>query len=333
MSCAKKSTVWLVVMLMLLALVTGCAASAQGQADPNAGGQGTQQSTDKLLVYATFYPMYDFASKIGGDKIELVNMLPTGGEPHSWEPDAADIVGLEKADVFIYNGAGMETWTDKVLASLENKSLIIDETSQGIELMTGHHHDDEEEPHDDADEEHHEEDEHSYDPHVWVSLRNAKLQMESIKNALSQADPGNADYYAANYEEYAAQLDALDAEFVDALAPVKNRNIVVSHQAFGYLCRDYDLTQIAVEGLTPDSEPDAARMVEIIEFCQENEVSTIFFEELASPKVAETIAKATGAKVSVLNPMGAISAQQAEAGEDYLSIMRKNLQALVEGLQ
>lgn len=316
-----KKRVLVALLTAALMLLASCTAQSGAQAanDNNA-------ANDKLLVYTSFYPIYDFASQIGGDRVELVRLITDGSEPHSWEPQPADIVGLEKADVFIYNGAGMETWVDKVLSSLQNKELAVVDTSSGIQLIAAeHHHDHEDEDHDEGEE--HDEDETSYDPHIWLSLRNAKKQAESINNALAQADSDNAEYYNDNYNRFAQELDALDAEFTEALRNIVDKNVVVSHQAFAYLCKDYGLTQIAVEGLTPDSEPDAARMVEIIEFCKQNNVKTIFFEELASEKVAQTISKATGVSVSVL------TAEQSQTGEDYLGFMRANLRALTEGLQ
>lgn len=279
----------------------------------------------KLKVVTSFYPMYDFAVKVGGDKIEAVNMVPSGIEPHDWEPEAADIVSLEKADVFIYNGAGMEHWVDKVLASLSNKNLMAVNTTEGLALLQGHHHEDGETDH--------KEEEAAFDPHVWLGPPNAKLQMEAIKNALVKADAINAAYYEENYAKYAAEFDKLDAEFKAALDPLPNKTVVVSHQAFGYLCAAYGLTQESIEGLSPDSEPDPLRMAEIIDYVKANKVTTIFFEELVSPRVAETIANATGAVTQVLSPLEGLSDEQRAAGGDYFSVMRENLQALIGALQ
>ncbi len=302
----------------------------------------------KLKVYASFYPMYDFASKVGGDKAQVVNMVPSGMEPHDWEPEAADVIGLENADIFVYNGAGMEHWVDKVLAALSNQSLIVVNTSEGQTLLEGHHHDhdedhehDEDEDHEHAEDEDHEHDEDEdhehdhgeFDPHVWLGPLNAKAQMEAIKNAFVTADPDNASYYEDNYARYAVEFDALDAEFSAALDPLPNKQIVVSHQAFGYLCAAYGLTQEGIEGLAPDSEPDPARMAEIIEFVKDNGITTIFFEELVSPKVAETIASATGAVTAVLSPVEGLSDEQLANGGDYFSVMRENLAALLKALQ
>jgi zinc transport system substrate-binding protein len=269
--------------------------------------------------------MYDFAVKIGGDRVTVKNLVPAGTEPHDWEPAAADIVALERAAVFIYNGAGMEHWAGEILGSLQNKKLVATEASFGIKLMEGHHHEEGEE---EADEE-----EEIYDPHVWLSPINAKLEMENIKNALIKADPEGRSYYESNYKKYASECDALDKEFKDALSPLAKRDIVVTHEAFGYLCARYGLNQVPIEGLSPDSEPDPARMAEIIDFVKKNSVRVIFFEELVNPKVAEVIAKATGAKTDMLNPIEGLGEDEISRGDDYFTVMRRNLKSLVEALR
>ena len=313
----KKLSLFLPMLFLLLLLLPACSNNEDALAE---SGQ------DALLVYASFYPMYDFAAKIGGEKAQVHNMVPAGTEPHSWEPTAKDITALEKADVFIYNGAGMEHWVPTVLPVLNNKKLLVVEAAKGIALLTaeGHQHEEGEKeaetgPHN--------------DPHVWLSPMNAKQQLETIKIAFQQADPANSAYYEANYAKYAAELDALHQEYLETISPLPNKDIVVAHQAFSYLCKEYGLNQIAIEGLSADSEPDPARMAEIIKFAKGKKLKYIFFEELVSPKVAETIAKEVGAQTAVLNPLGALSEAQILAGSDYFSVMRENLAALKLALQ
>ncbi|MDF2887332.1 MAG: periplasmic solute binding protein [Lacrimispora sp.] len=295
-------------------------------------GCGQKKEADnsgKLSVMASFYPMYDFAVKIGGDKVNVTNMVPAGTEPHDWEPATKDITSLEKADVFVYSGAGMEHWAEDVLKTLKNKNLTVLEASSGITLMKGHEYE-EGESQEAASEEH----EHGeFDPHVWLSPVNAKKEMENIKDAFVKADPENESYYQANYETYASKFDELDKKYKDTLSPLPNKSVVVAHEAFGYLCDAYGLTQMGIEGLTPDSEPDPARMAEVIDFVKENKVKTIFFEDLVSPKVAETIAKETGAKTEVLNPMEGLTDEQLKNGDDYFSVMEKNLTVLKDALE
>lgn len=290
-----------------------------------------EESQGQLEVYTSFYPLYDFATKVGGDKVKVVNLVPAGVEPHDYEPSAKEVAALENADVFIYNGAGMESWTDKVLASLQNKDLKVVEASQNIDLLKGHAHEHEEEgEHEEAEEEH---DENGFDPHVWISIKNAKVEMENIKNALEEADPDHKDYYEANYIEYAKKFDALDEKYKETLTPFENRDIIVAHEAFAYLCKDYDLNQVGIEGISADSEPDPARMAEIVDFAKEHQMKVIFFEELVSPKVAKAIAKEVGAEAMVLNPLEGLTEEQISAGEDYLSVMEQNLEALTKALQ
>lgn len=295
-----------------LSLLTGCGT----QPADTAAGDG------RLRVLTSFYPMYDFACKIGGDCIDVTNMVPSGTEPHDWEPSTNDLKNLEKADVFIYNGADMEPWADDLLVS-RSDTLRVVEASENVELRTT----DGEHEHEDAD--HHHGD---FDPHVWLDPENAKIEMEAIRDALCAADPENSTVFQSNYEKYAAELDALDAEFREKLAPLPNRTIVVAHEAFGYLCDAYGLTQVGIEGLSPDSEPDPGRMAEVIDFVREHSISTIFFEELVSPKVAEAIASETGAQAKMLSPLEGLSDEQAAAGADYFSVMHDNLAALMEAL-
>lgn len=310
--------------LVSAAMLTGCTRAAA----PNLATKTEAMESKKMLkVMASFYPMYDFAAKIGGDKAEVITMVPSGTEPHDWEPAAADIRNLEEADLFIYSGAGMEHWVDDVLASLDNKDLISVEASEGVALRDGHRHSHEDEGAVEPEEE------GQYDPHVWLSPLNAEKEMENIKNAYIKADPDNRDYYEANYELYASRFADLNQKFKDTLSSLPNKDIVVSHEAFGYLCDAYGLNQVGIEGLSPDSEPSPARMAEIIDFVRANHVRVIFFEELVSPKVAETIAKETGSSVQVLNPLEGLSDEELESGADYFSVMEENLKRLEAALK
>ncbi|MEA4890413.1 MAG: metal ABC transporter substrate-binding protein [Clostridiaceae bacterium] len=305
--------------LVLPVLLAGC------QVPPAANTAVSDKNTaaeSLLSVYTSFYPMYDFAVKIGGGQVIVNNLVPAGTEPHDWEPTATDIVNLENADIFIYNGAGMENWVQDVLDTIENKDLITVEASQGIPLL--------------ADSEAGggtTERGGLYDPHVWLNPLYAQKEMEQIKQAFSLADPEHQAYYEANYEHYVTELAKLDQEYKDTLSPLANKDIIVAHQAFGYLCSAYGLNQIPIEGLSADSEPDPARMADIINYAHEHQIKVIFFEELVSPKVAEIIAAAIGAKTEVLNPLEGLNDEQKAAGADYFSVMRQNLATLKEALQ
>ncbi len=237
-----------------------------------------------------------------------------------------DIVSLEKSDLFIFSGAGMEPWTDKILEALQSDHIVIVEAAKGLDLLEG----EEDEEHED---EENDEEEHHFDPHVWLNPMLAKKQLEAIKNGLVAADPDNSTYYENNYNTYASKLDTLDSEFKKSLDPLTNRDIIVAHAAYGYICDAYNLNQIAIEGLYADAEPSPSRMAEIIDFANENEVKVIFFEELVSPKVAETIAQEVGAQTAVLNPLEGLTDEDLKAGKDYFIVMKENLAAIIQALQ
>ncbi|MHB8075995.1 metal ABC transporter substrate-binding protein [Desulfosporosinus fructosivorans] len=290
-------------------LLSGCS--------KNAAESKNTSADKKLAVYTSIYPMYDLTKKIGGDKITVTNLVPAGQEPHDWEPTPSDMANLEKADVLIYNGAGMEHWIDKVLSSIQNKKLIAVETSKELHLL------------DNPDKS----EELKYDPHVWLNPRLAKQQMEAIKKALVTADSSNKDYYEKNYTDNAKKLDDLDQEYKAAVSKFSQKDIVVAHQAFGYLCDAYGLKQVSIEGLLADSEPSPAKMAEIVKFAKENKLKYIFYEELVSPKVAEAIAKEIGVTTAMLNPIEGLQESDLLAGKEYISVMRDNLEVLKKALQ
>lgn len=352
----RRASLALCACLLFTAVFVGCGTEASDEpVDPN-----------RLQVMASFYTMYDFAQKIGGEHVQVTCMVPSGTEPHDWEPSTKDITRMEQVDVFIYNGAGMEHWVSDVLAGLSNKKLISVEASQGVSLLRsaeeedGHDHEaahadeDEEDSHDhddaDAEDAVHEEDaadrvvaaapdghdahEHGeYDPHVWLDPMNAKQEMQNICEAFSEADPEHRADYQANYEKWAKQLDELDKTYQTTLENLSERNIVVAHEAYGYLCRRYNLTQVSIEGMSPDSEPDPGRMADIIDFVRANNVRAIFFEELSGSRTAETVAAETGVKLLTLSPLEGLSDRQEETGGDYFSVMEENLQQLTEALR
>ncbi|MGN0155140.1 MAG: metal ABC transporter substrate-binding protein [Lachnospiraceae bacterium] len=299
-----KKRILLILALSMGVLITGCGAGNTSQK--------AFQDKDKLSIVTTIYPMYDFVNHIAGDKAEVINLVPAGTEPHDFELSTGDMQLIEEADVFIYNGAGMESFVEKTLKATSNKELIVVEAALKVDTLSS---------------------EGKTDPHTWLSVANAIEECEAIKDALVKIDGEHAEYYENNFNVYKEELEALDQRYREELSNLKKDTIVVAHEAFGYLCAEYGLKQEAVEGLTADSEPDSARMKELIDFCKEKDIKVIFFEELVSPKVAETIADEVGAKTMVLNPIEGLTAQQAEDGLDYISLMEENLEALKEALK
>jgi zinc transport system substrate-binding protein len=299
------------------AAITACSSAADRQIDPG-----------KLNVVASFYPMYDFATKIGGSRVHVVNLVPAGVEPHDWTPKSRDLQLLDKSQVFIYEGAGFEGWVPNALKTIQPGSgPAVVEASKGVTLLSST---EDEAPEAAASTTTGKAD---VDPHIWLSPANAKTIGANIEQAFVQTDPAHKAEYEANYMAFAAKLDALDAKYRQQLSAVRIKQVVVSHQAFGYLCRDYGLTQMPIMGLSPDAEPTAQQMKRINAFIKDNGVRTIFFEELVSDKLAKTLAKDAGVGTSVLNPLEGLSEAQQQAGQDYFSVMETNLQNLVQALQ
>lgn len=292
-------------LLLALCAPTGCSNKE------NASSPTTHSDSSRPIVYTSIYPLYDFTKKIGGNKVTVINLAPLGSEPHSYEPSSKQIADLSKAALFLYHGAGMEPYLDKLRTTLQGTPLIMIEASRGISLIT-----------------HHEEDGHHHgqtDPHTWLSPVCARQLCQNILQALIQVDPANQSYYHENYQTLEKQLVELDQEYRQALADCQNKELVVTHEAFGYLCREYGLTQTAVMGLNAEAEPTPGTLREVIDFVRSRKINYIFFEALYSPKVADTISRETDAKVLVLDPFGTLTEEAMQKGQDYFGIMKGNL--------
>ncbi|MGG4552994.1 metal ABC transporter substrate-binding protein [Paenibacillus humicus] len=327
---------WKAVLLLLAAvlLLAGC----------GSGNNENKVVAGKVNVVTSFYPLYEFAKEIGGEEAHVINLLPVGVEPHDWTPRSQEILNTSKAQLFLYNGAGLEGWLDSFLKGLGSESKVKTvEVSQGITLIAsgeedGHQHGAGNGDHHDEDGQVHAEDEHNHDhghidPHTWVSPKSAIIMAENIKNSFIEVDPAHREQYEDRYEQLHARLQQLDAKFTEELAKTSRKEIVVSHQSFGYLCRDYGLTQHSIMGLTPEAEPKAQDLIHLSKLVKEEGIQYIFFEELVSDKLVNTLASEAGVKTLVLNPVEGLTKQQEQAGENYFTLMEKNLQNLVLALQ
>ncbi len=337
---------WMLALLCaaLMVVAVGCSKEAAPQ-------------SDKLRVVATVFPVADVVKKVGGDLVDVHVLVPPGAEPHDWEPTVSDRKEIGKAKVFFYNGAGLEPMDQLLTPEVLGEATPV-ELAQGLKLRVPtaqEQHEEEEEDHDDDhhDAARHEEDhdhdhdhdhegttehEHEHhhhhhhggvDPHVWLDPHNVMQEVDTVVAALSAADPKHADTYRANGEAYKQELAKLDADFAAALATRANRKMVVTHAAFGYLADRYGLEQIAIMGIDADAEPTPERMAKLIEAVREYDIKAIYTEELLSPKLAEAIARETGAQVRMLNPIEGLTAAQEKAGTDYLSLQRENLATLM----
>lgn len=304
--------------VMTAIAVAGCGQSGQEQTNtqPTAAG-----GMEKLKVSTSIYPLQYVTTRIGGDHTEVINIVPTGVEPHDFEPTAKDMVALSNTNLFVYNGSGFELWVDKAVEGLDKTKTTVVNTTEGLELLH-------------AKEVHEEEHEHGeFDPHVWLDPTLLKAQAEKVKNALVQTDQAHSVDYEKNFEQLSADLDLLDKDLQAMTAKATTKEFMVSHSAFGYLAHKYGLEQIAISGVSPADEPSPSEMKELVEHVKEHKIKYILFETLVSPKVAEVIARETGAKTATLNPLEGLTEEEAKAGKDYISVMRGNLETLNTALQ
>ncbi|PKM72406.1 MAG: ABC transporter substrate-binding protein [Firmicutes bacterium HGW-Firmicutes-16] len=279
------------------------------------GSQKSGEVSEKVKVSVTFNALCEFAEAVGGDKVEVSTIIPAGTEPHDFEPKAQDLVGLSSAQVFVYNGLGMEAWVEDTIAAAGNKNLIVVDASKDVTPITNANED--------------EISEHGqYDPHIWLSLKCAETEVLSIKDALVKADPSNKDYYEANCADYISKLESLYNEYAEKFGTVSDKMFVTGHAAFGYLCRDFGLTQKSVEDVFAEGEPSAQQLTELVKYCKQAGVTTIFAEEMASPEVSETLASEVGARVETIYTI-----ESAEDDMSYLERMENNLNKIYASLE
>lgn len=336
-----KRFVAIILAVLLAVSFTACGRAAEKPAKKNG-----------LTIYASFYPMQFLAEQIAGDKATVTSLVPAGVEPHDWEPKPRTLAELQQSDLLIYNGAGMEAWLGNLIPSLQKAGVKTVNTSEGLDLIpakeeTSDEHVDEKPafashvwgrwlgkllPSLQKTSDEHVDEKLAYDPHVWVSPANYKKQAQNVLNALVEVDPANQAYYKANYNKMAQQLDKLDSDYRQAAAGFHSKIFVVSHSAFGYLAREYGLTQLPIRGVSPQAEPSPTKMGELAQICRENNVKYIFFESLVSPKLSETLAREVNAQTLVLNDGQGITEEQIKQGKNYITIMYDNLENLKKAL-
>lgn len=291
----------LLVLLVLLAPVT--TAACQRAAPPEG----------KPLVVASFYPMYEFTRQVAGDRAQVLSLVPPGAHGHDWEPTPQDIAQVQRARVFVYNGAGFEPWAEKLLREAARPTTVVVAASAGLTSARAGSKDD-------------------VDPHVWLDPVLARSEVEAIRAGLERSDPAGAAAYATNAGALNARLEELDRRFEAGLRDCARRDVVVSHAAFGYLTRRYRLEQIALMGLAPEAEPSPAALAGIVRTAKRRRVEAIFLEPLVSPRLAETLAREVGVRILPLNPVEGVTPLEARAGTGYVELMTANLASLRDGL-
>lgn len=264
-------------------------------------------------VVASFYPLGEFARNIGNDLVQVTVMVPAGVEPHDFEPTPQDVVTIQTSDMFIYNGAGFEAWAERLLDDIDHTRTVVVNGSVGISLLTA--------------------DGKAYDPHIWLDPVRAIQMVDHIAEGFVQADPEHAELYRQQAKKYMQKLTDLDRDFQEGLSQCEQRDVIVAHDAFGYLADRYNLNIISLSGLSPDDEPSPQKMADIVQFAKDHNVRYIFFESLVSPRLSETIAQEVGVETLVLHPLEGATKEDINAGKDYISLQEENLLNLKKALR
>lgn len=302
--------------LLALVLLSSCGINTSKVANVQSNttekvDSGKASDTRKVTIAASFYPMYIMALNVAKDipGVEVINMTkPMTGCLHDYAVTPDDLKNLENAQFFVINGAGMESFMDKVTGQMPNLKII--DTSKGITLIKG-----------DGDE--------GDNPHLWVSISNSILQVENVREQLSALDPDNAGKYKSNTDIYVKKLEDERDKMHKALDGIKNRNIITFHEAFPYFAKEFNLNIAGVIEREPGSEPSAWELADTIATIKELKVKALFAEPQYPASAAETIAKETDSKVYTLDP-AVTGPMDADA---YIDIMDSNLKVLQEALK
>lgn len=262
---------------------------------------------DRVKVVAAFYPLAEAASRVGQRLVTVQNVTPPGVEPHDYELSTREIDAIDDADLAIVMGDDFQPAVEKAADRRDGPTLVVLDKLAG-QMRPG-------------------------DPHVWLDPNRMIEVVNATADALANANRKNAADYRSNAEKYVTELATLDADYRTGLADCSRRLVVTSHDAFGYLADAYNLQQQGVNGINPDAEPNPKRLGELADLARNKGVTTIFTEDLVSPRVARTVAReAGGLRVDTLSPLEGLTAKQQKAGDDYVSVMRANLKKLQRAL-
>jgi zinc transport system substrate-binding protein len=291
----------LVLISALSLIVAGC------------GGEAVRDQGDgKLQVIASFYPVAEAAGRVAGARAEITNLTPAGTEPHDIELTPDQVDQLQDADLVLYLGGGFQPAIEKVVARRDRASVDL---LEALPLEKGAAEEGE-----------------TSDPHFWLDPALMERAVERIQRALGDARPGDRAEIERNAAAYRGELRELDARYKTTLSTCRRRDLVTSHAAFHYLATRYGLSQEPIAGLSPETEPDPKRLAELTDLVRRRNATTVFYETLVSREVAETLARETGTRTAVLNPLEGLTSEQEGKGASYVSVMDENLAALKDAL-
>lgn len=327
-----------IILAAVFLLLAGCSQKADKDL-PRNGSNVQTGGTKKLQIVTTIFPPYDFAQQIGQDRAEITMLLKPGMESHSYEPTPADMIRIMNSDIFLYAGGESDVWVEQLLegngghtqayALLDWVEALEEETVEGMQVK-GHDHDG-------GQEEHHvvHLEETEYDEHVWTSPQNAMVIVGQICKLMSQKDPDNAAFYESNAEDYEKKLKELDRAFQNAVHGAVRKTLIFGDRfPLLYFVKTYGLDYYAAfPGCSMETEPSAATIAFLTDKCKEERIPVVFQLEMSNGKIAQAIAEASGASTAVFFSGHSITAEDLAAGENYLSLMYRNVETLKKALR
>lgn len=311
---------------IIISVIVFCACIAIAMPKSN-----NKEDSGKIEIVATLFPQYDFARQIGGDKVNVSLLLPPGTETHTYEPTPQDIIAISNANLFIYTGKYMEPWSERIISGIDSDTSVLD-ASRNINLIkSANDNHDEEENHEELEEHHH----HEYDSHVWLDPQNAIVMVNNVTDELCLIDKENEDYYRENSKKLIAEIEKLDSDIEDTIkASPKNKIAFGGTFAYAYFVNRYNLEYVtAYDSCGESSEPSVAKVKEVIDYMNKNNIKVIFYQELSTGKIASSIAAETGAKKLIFHTVHNATQNEINSGETYISLMRKNLENLKQALE
>ena len=273
----------------------------------------THAQDTKTFVAVTSYPLYEITNTLIGSEIEVTKLLPYGVEAHTYMPSVKTMSAILQAKLFIYNGLGMEPWIKQDYKNAFDMSTLVSlNNTKGNDEHTHHSHG-------------------QSDPHYWLDIHNMIKMTEGISKKLIVLFPEHKVLVENNAQTYIQSLNELESEYSKTLHICQKNEIVVNHNAFGYLAASYNFEVHSLTGLSPDEQVSAKSMKDITSLVKEEGINTIFFESFVSDKLAQTISKETGAKVASLQPLANVTKEEANKG--YIYLMQENLKKLASAME
>jgi len=277
----------------------------------------TPPPSSRLSVIASFYPIYDFAKNVAGDRANVSVLVPETLDVHEFDPTPSDLQRVSSANVLIYSGAGLEPWVPSLVAAVNKPSLTVVDTSMGITLLPVSQE--------------FQRNNRTIDPHIWLDPIDAKKQVENIAKGLSAADPTNAQYYTSNAAAYEAKLDALNAEIVRNTTSTKTKLFITFHEAFAYYAKRYNLTQISIQGPFQE-EPTPSDIQNIVNTINKYHLRYVGYESLENPAIPQAISGQTNATLILMDPIEGLTPTDKAVGLDYISLLHMDTQNIVKAL-